>query len=159
MDGLGGQARPNSAVAIEGRRIEWMGPDQARPSGDRVRVIDGRAGTLLPGLINCHVHLVNDGTADLFGQVLSDTVTIAALRGNLNLHLALQSGVTSVRDCGAASNLAVDLARAVEDGLVPGPRVKAAGRVITMTGGHGHFIGREADGPTPSAPRPGRKSR
>jgi imidazolonepropionase-like amidohydrolase len=74
-------------------------------------------------------------------------VTIAALRGYKNLQLTLQSGVTSVRDCGAASGIAIDLARAVEDGMVTGPRIRAAGRVITMTGGHGHFIGREADGP------------
>ena len=70
----------------------------------------------------------------------------AALRGFLNLQLTLQSGVTTVRDCGAANNVAIELSHAVESGLVSGPRVLAAGRVITMTGGHGYFIGREADG-------------
>ena len=101
----------------------------------------------MPGLINCHVHLANDGSPDLFGQAGRDSVTIAALRGYKNLQLTLESGVTSVRDCGAASGIAIDLARAVDEGLVTGPRIRAAGRVITMTGGHGHFIGREADGP------------
>ena len=101
----------------------------------------------MPGLINCHVHLANDGSPDLFGQAARDSVTTAALRGYLNMQVTLESGVTSVRDCGAANGIAIDLARAVDDGLVPGPRIRAAGRVITMTGGHGHFIGREADGP------------
>lgn len=146
VDGQGGSPQKGAAVVVEGRRISWIGPQDAVPTGDSGRRVDGHGGTLLPGLINSHVHLCNDGTADLFGQVQRDTVPIASLRGNLNLHLTLQSGITSVRDCGAANNVAVDLARAVEEGLVPGPRVKAAGRVITMTGGHGHFIGREADG-------------
>lgn len=146
VDGLGGKPVAGSAVVVEGRRISWIGPVDALPTGDTGTIVDGRGGALLPGLINCHVHLCNNGTADLFSQVQRDTITIAALRGNLNLHLTLQSGITSVRDCGAANNIAVDLARAVDDGLVPGPRIKAAGRVITMTGGHGHFIGREADG-------------
>jgi imidazolonepropionase-like amidohydrolase len=61
--------------------------------------------------------------------------------------MALRSGVTTVRDCGAADGIAIALAGAVADGLLPGPRIIAAGRVITMTGGHGYFIGREVDGP------------
>ena len=147
IDGTGAAPVPGCALITEGRRITWTGPQDQLPEGAAAAAIDGAGGTVMPGLINCHVHLANDGSPDLFGQAGRDSVTIAALRGYKNLQLTLQAGVTSVRDCGAASGIAIDLARAVDDGLVPGPRIRAAGRVITMTGGHGHFIGREADGP------------
>jgi imidazolonepropionase-like amidohydrolase len=147
LDGTGAEPADNMALITEGRRITWIGPDQRLPEGADGHAVDGRGGTAMPGLINCHVHLCHDGAPDLFGQAQRDSATTAALRGFLNLKLTLQAGITAVRDCGAANNVAIDLARAVDDGLVTGPRIRAAGRVITMTGGHGHFIGREADGP------------
>lgn len=147
LDGTGATPVPGQALIVEGRRISWIGPEAQLPEGSAGRAVDGQGGTIMPGMINCHVHLTNDGSPDLFGQVERDSVTVSALRGYLNLQATLESGVTSVRDCGAANGIALDLARAVDDGLVQGPRIRAAGRVITMTGGHGHFIGREADGP------------
>jgi imidazolonepropionase-like amidohydrolase len=147
LDGTGAAPVTGQALIVEGRRISWIGPEAQLPEGSDGHAIDGQGGTIMPGMINCHVHLTNDGSPDLFGQVERDSVTVSALRGYLNLQATLESGVTSVRDCGAANGIALDLARAVDDGLVPGPRIRAAGRVITMTGGHGHFIGREADGP------------
>ncbi|HEX4656320.1 MAG TPA: amidohydrolase family protein [Streptosporangiaceae bacterium] len=147
VDGTGGAPVPGQALIVEGRRISWIGPDGQLPEGSADMALDGGGGTIMPGMINCHVHLTYDGSPDLFDQVARDSVTAAALRGYLNLQATLECGITSVRDCGAANDIALDLARAVEDGLVPGPRIRAAGRVITMTGGHGHFIGREADGP------------
>ena len=147
VDGTGAAPVPGQALIVEGRRISWIGPDAQLPEGSAGVALDGRGGTIMPGMINCHVHLTNDGAPDLIAQVTGDSVTTAALRGYLNLQATLESGITSVRDCGAANDIAIDLARAVEDGLIPGPRIRAAGRMITMTGGHGHFIGREADGP------------
>jgi imidazolonepropionase-like amidohydrolase len=147
LDGTGAAPIPGQALIVEGRRISWIGPQAQLPEGSEGHAIDGQGGTIMPGMINCHVHLTNDGSPDLLGQVERDSVTVSALRGYLNLQATLATGVTSVRDCGAANGIAIELARAVDDGLVPGPRIRAAGRVITMTGGHGHFIGREADGP------------
>lgn len=100
----------------------------------------------MPGLINCHVHLSADGNPDLQAQVRNDTVPLATLRGAKSALRGLFAGVTSVRDCGAADDVAIELGKAISQGAIVGPRVKAAGRVITMTGGHGHFIGVEADG-------------
>lgn len=147
IDGLGGDPRHDWAVAVEGERISWIGPSAQAPAFDPRHVIDGRGHSLLPGMINCHVHLCNDGAADLFGQVLNDSVPIATIRSVINARLTLEAGITTVRDCGAASQIAIEIAKAVDRGLIEGPRVRAAGRVVTMTGGHGHFIGREADGP------------
>src|SRR5438309_5002109 len=147
IDGFGGEPMRDAAVVVEGDRIAWVGPSGQAPAiGDGV-VVDGAGFSLLPGMINCHAHLCNDGAADLFAQVLNDTVPIATIRAVLNARLALRAGVTTIRDCGAASQIALEISKAVDGGLIEGPRVRAAGRVVTMTGGHGHFIGREADGP------------
>lgn len=146
LDGTGAPAVPDAAIVVEGGRITWTGPGSSCPV-PADQTIDGRGGFLLPGLVNSHVHLCNDGTADFFAQARDDSPTIATLRGVRSMYETVCSGVTTVRDCGAANGTVVDLARAVRDGLVEGPRIVAAGRVITMTGGHGHFIGREADGP------------
>jgi imidazolonepropionase-like amidohydrolase len=146
VDGTGSDPVPGQAVVVEGRRIAWIGPDGAAPSTAPENVVDGGGRTVLPGLVNCHVHLTADGAPDLFAQVAGDTVPLATLRAAEMARITLMSGVTTVRDCGAADDVVVELAKAIDRGLVPGPRVQAAGRVITMTGGHGHFIGREADG-------------
>src|SRR5689334_5559223 len=146
IDGLGGEPRPGWAVAVEGDRIAWIGPAAQAPAFAPESVVDGGGRSLLPGMINCHVHLCNDGAADLFGQVLNDSIPIATIRSVLNARLTLRAGITTVRDCGAANQIAIEIGKAVDRGLIEGPRVRAAGRVVTMTGGHGHFIGREADG-------------
>ena len=147
VDGTGADPVPGQAVVVEGRRIAWTGPSDSAPSTSPEAVVDGGGRTVLPGLINCHVHLCNDGAPDLFAQVMGDSIPVATLRAARSALETLHSGVTSVRDCGAADEIVVELAKAIDRGMVPGPRIQAAGRVITMTGGHGHFIGREADGP------------
>jgi imidazolonepropionase-like amidohydrolase len=146
IDGTGGEPLRGGAVVVEGERITWVGPATLAPAFEPRSILDGGGCTLLPGLINCHVHLCNDGVADLFQQVRDDSITIATIRGVLNAELALRAGITTVRDCGAANDIVVELAKAIDRGMIAGPTIKAAGRVITMTGGHGHFIGREADG-------------
>jgi imidazolonepropionase-like amidohydrolase len=132
------------AILVDHGVVEWIGPDaEAPPVG---AVIDAAGGTIMPGLINSHVHLANDGAADLGAQVRSDSTATAAYRAAANALITLNAGVTTVKDCGAADNVVIDLGRAIDAGIVPGPRIVAAGRVITMTGGHCYFMGVEADG-------------
>jgi len=147
IDGLGGDPLSVAGVLVEDDHIAWVGPAAHAPAPGDGMVVDGAACFLLPGMINCHAHLCNDGAADLYAQVVNDTVPIATIRAVRNARLALAAGVTTVRDCGAASQIALEISRAVDQGLIEGPRIRAAGRVVTMTGGHGYFIGREADGP------------
>ncbi|WUH99676.1 amidohydrolase family protein [Spirillospora sp. NBC_00431] len=147
IDGHDGRGRPGlAAVVVDGRRIAWAGPAESAPAFPPHAVVDGAGCSLLPGLINSHVHLSADAGPDFARQLESDTLSLATLRSAMMATATLRTGVTSVRDCGAADAVVIELAKAIDDGLIPGPRVKAAGRVITMTGGHGHFIGREADG-------------
>ncbi len=147
FDGTGAALRPRQAVLVEGRRIAWIGPMEQAPDVPAHQTRDGGGATVMPGMINCHVHLCNDGARDLFAQVSGDSITRASLRAADNMTMTLNAGITTVRDCGAADGIVIELAKCEADGLVKGPRIKAAGRVITMTGGHGHMIGRQADGP------------
>jgi imidazolonepropionase-like amidohydrolase len=104
----------------------------------------------MPGLIDVHVHLQFDGDAD-FETEARDLTTpgFAALKAMINAKRNLDAGVTTVRDLGGMGGASIDVATAVAAGLVPGPRILAAGRALTVTGGHGHSIAfsREVDGP------------
>lgn len=144
FDGVDGTVRAGHSILVEKGRIAWVGPDADAPSAPAV--VDAGGRTVMPGLVNGHVHLANDGSADLAAQVRDDSTATAAYRAAANALTTLDAGITTVKDCGAADNVVIDLGRAVEAGVVPGPRIVAAGRVITMTGGHGYFMGVEADG-------------
>ncbi len=144
FDGKSKRGTEDGAVVIEGDRIASVGPVTEVPPG--TEVVDLGDATLLPGLIDAHVHLVWGASAEPHELVARESHALTALRCARNAALHLQAGVTTVRDVGATGGLSVDVARAVELGVLPGPRVVAAGRVIAMTGGHAWFLGREADG-------------
>ena len=86
------------------------------------------------------------GEAQTTSVFVLTTPTQRALACAENARRTLFSGVTAVRDLGSTENLAIDVRDAVAAGTLPGPTVVAAGRAICMTGGHGWFIGRQADG-------------
>ena len=124
--------------------IAGLGEVEA-PEG--AEAVDCTGEYLIPGLIDCHVHISSSGDpAELTpGQRVS--LARRAWRTAEHARATLAGGVTTVRDLGAADRLNIDLGRAVEEGEVKGPRVLAAGMGVTMSGGHGHgFIAREADG-------------
>jgi imidazolonepropionase-like amidohydrolase len=144
----GERVRRRAGVLVEGDRIAWVGAHARAPrEAAKARTVEARDRTVIPGLIDCHVHLGFEGGADFAGEADDLTVALAAIKGTVNLRKHLAAGVTTVRDLGGIGT--VELARAVEDGIVPGPRVIASGQALTITGGHGHNIafGREVDGP------------
>ncbi len=103
---------------------------------------------VLPGLIDCHVHLTFEGGPSEAETQRRLPLPIRAWRAAEHARRTLAAGFTTVRDLGAADQLNIHLANAIESGLITGPRVLAAGLGVTMTGGHGHgWIAREADGP------------
>jgi imidazolonepropionase-like amidohydrolase len=147
LDGTGAQPVADAAVLMEGGRIAYAGPAAGLPTtaaGVEVREFPGA--TLLPGLVDAHVHLVASAGPDLAADIPRSEAerTLAAVR---NARRQLDHGVTLVRDLGAPGAEAVAVARAVEAGEVEGPRVLAAGPAVTMTGGHIPYLGRIADGP------------
>ena len=130
-------------MLVAGERITHVG-DGATVIPTGVRTIE--APCLVPGLINAHVHLEMSGEAQTTSVFVLTTPTQRALACAENARKTVYSGVTTVRDLGSTENLAIDVRDAVAAGRIPGPTVLAAGRAVCMTGGHGWFVGRQADG-------------
>ncbi len=145
IDGKGGAF--HGFVVVEGREIVRVGHGEPRLSTTGYEVVDLGNKCLLPGFFDCHVHLRSDGLADPRAQVLSDTDALCALRSARNARRTIEAGITTIRDCGSTNFVDFSVRRAVEQGLVPGPRMVLSGKIICMTGGHGWNVGQQADGP------------
>ena len=143
--GTGAEPVTERAVVIEGGRISAVVPAGRHPTDATVLHLEGL--TLLPGLINAHVHLCLGGEPDPVKTLTEDSPATTAIKTVLRARQTVEAGVTTVRDLGGRDTIALALRDAVRAGLVPGPRVLAAARGICMTGGHGWRFGREADGP------------
>jgi len=131
-------------VVVKEDEITAVGFDHG---ADEAETVDAEGLYVTPGLVDAHVHLALDGRPDS-STLQHESETALAYRASAHLRDALQAGVTTVRDLGAPSTLAMDARDTVAEGVIEGPRVVPAGANITMTGGHGYHIGDcEADGP------------
>lgn len=108
---------------------------------DDVRVINLRDAYVLPGLIDSHVHLSNEFSPTSRLKALSDSEVDAALEGASNAYKTLLAGFTTVQDVGGPNEAVFSLRDAIRAGKVPGPRIRASGRAITPSGGHGDANG------------------
>ncbi|MEM7444893.1 MAG: amidohydrolase family protein [Pseudomonadota bacterium] len=125
------------AVLVEDNRIAAVGrqADLGQPEGARVH----SAPTLLPGLIDAHVHLAFSGVpgrAAMLAEAMDQSYPEVALRAAERARDSLCHGITSLRDMAGPGGAVIDLARAVECGDLVGPRILACGRGLTVTGGH-----------------------
>lgn len=148
LDGVGGVIE-NGWVLVKQGRIEAVGRGAAGATEGReeAEVVDLEGRTLLPGLIDCHVHLVMDGGPDPMTRVVEAADAESVLRMAANGMKTLRTGVTTVRDLGSKNFIDIHLRNAVEAGLVRGPRMACSGQMVCITGGHGSQIGCVADGP------------
>ncbi|HSG88277.1 MAG TPA: amidohydrolase family protein [Pseudomonadales bacterium] len=131
-------------VLIEGNRITAI-LDGFRDPAAGSRLLDLRDAFVLPGLMDVHVHLLFDLDAGARARRLSDTPTLTAMRGVANARRTLDAGFTTVRDLGGAPESIFAIRDAIAAGLIPGPRVIAAGSALAATGGHGDVDGVRAD--------------
>lgn len=132
-------------VLCRGGRIEALTSHDA--AADGALRLDCSGMFIIPGLIDCHVHITGSGDPAELSAATSVPLATRAWRAARYAEQTLLAGFTTVRDLGAADQLNIHLARAVEEGLLRGPRILAAGMGVTMTGGHGSgFIATEADG-------------
>ena len=146
IDGRG-SSRERMTVLIQDGRIAGVGTDREMsvPRGAETPNIRGM--TVLPGLIDCHVHLCLGAEADVVRTIEHEAPALTTLKASQFARQTLEAGFTTVRDVGCRDHSIFALEHAIADDLLPGPRVVAAGLAICMTGGHARFIGREADGP------------
>lgn len=147
IDGAGAEPMPDAAIAVRDGRIETVvAQNEARP--DAEDLVERVSGTLLPGLIDAHVHLVLDHgpdhaiTRDTIERSTTPQLTIRALH---NAQQCLRAGVTTVRDCGDRDFVTLTVRDAIVKGLVTGPRIIASGPPVTTTAGHTCWMGGVAD--------------
>ena len=145
LDGRGHKLERGTLV-IDGDRILAIGPDQTVRVPKGAQRVDGRGLTILPGLIDCHVHFCLGAEADVVAAVEGESSAVTLLKAAELARRTLRAGFTTVRDVGFRDHAVFALKRAIEAGLTPGPRILTAGLAICMPGGHARFIGREADG-------------
>ena len=144
IDGTGAEPVRGLSVVVEKGVITAVVEDARAPRGNGV---DLAGHTLLPGLINCHVHLCLGAEADPVRPLREEPLGLTAIKALLRARETARAGVTTVRDLGGREYVEIAVRRAIQEGLIDGPRIVAAGRPVCMTGGHGHWLAREADGP------------
>jgi len=131
-------ARGASTVIVDNGRITRIEDGFTAPAG--ATIVDARASTVLPGLIDAHVHLTGDPGTPFWREAI-DPNELAAIVGVKNALLTAQAGFTTVRDLGAPGASSFALRVAIRDEVVPGPRIVASGGALSIVGGHGDVSG------------------
>jgi imidazolonepropionase-like amidohydrolase len=147
-DGTGRPPVRDGAVLVAGDRIVASGEraQMVAQGGPGAVSLEFPDATIMPGLIDAHVHLIWTGDSaqnDVYTKSATDAELL--LTAAKNARTALRAGVTTVRDVGSRGRVALDLRDAIARGDAIGPRIVAAGPPITITGGHMHYLGGEAD--------------
>jgi imidazolonepropionase-like amidohydrolase len=145
IDGTG-RTIERATVLVRGAMITAVGSDQDLSIPRGATKIDGRELTLLPGLIDCHVHLCLGAEPDVVEAIAKESPALTLLKSSQAARQTLEAGFTTVRDVGSRDHSIFTLQRAIDTGLVPGPRIVGAGLAICMIGGHARFIGQEVEG-------------
>jgi imidazolonepropionase-like amidohydrolase len=143
VDGTGSAPRRGVQIYVRDGRIVEVAPSGDVPS--TAHVLDFSNQAAVPGLIDCHVHLSFSAGVDPLADLLAEDDAALLLHAASNARTALAAGITTVRDLGDRSGVVRALRDGIARGIVPGPRIVTAGSPITITGGHCHFLGLEAD--------------
>ncbi|MFL0249351.1 amidohydrolase family protein [Clostridium neuense] len=144
ISGTGNAVIENSGLLLEDNKIKEIGSADKFQLKSDTTIVDLSGKTIMPGMINCHVHITMEPVGDPFAQKQSDATI--AFHAAANAKKYLKAGVTFVKDMGAPNFINIDIRDAVNSGLIEGTRILASGKPLTMTGGHGWQMGRECDG-------------
>ena len=137
--GTGEDVVGGTTVVIENGRI--AGVERGLSAGPKgAEVIDASRHFVMPGMIDSHLHIMGANTNDFLRERFAVPSGLSLLRASRHIETLLAAGVTTVRDCGGLH--ALNLKRAVREGVIPGPRIVAAGYVLTQTFGHAddHYL-------------------
>jgi imidazolonepropionase-like amidohydrolase len=130
IDGTGADPVRNASVIVEGERIVAVGAGIDAPRD--AEVIDAAGMTIMPGMIDCHVHLTSN--ADSLQERMLTPYSLQIAQALKNAELTLDCGFTTVRDAGGTPR---GVKMAIERGMFPGPRLRIAVSALSQTGGHG----------------------
>lgn len=134
IDGKSGSVQTEMTIIVEGNVIAEVQRGYLQPTGED-RVLDLRSKTVMPGLIDMHVHLESETNKDQVLQRFTFNEADVALRSTVYAKRTLLAGFTTVRDLGG-TGVNIALRNAINQGIVVGPRVLTAGKSIATTGGH-----------------------
>jgi len=143
IDGTSTAVRQNVTVLVGGGKVLSVQDGFQAPPG--ARVIDLRTSTVMPGLIDAHTHITGEGTGNAIVRAVTMTPLDDAVRSTLYARRTLEAGFTTIRNVGADGGADIALKRAIEDGIVPGPRMWTARVTLSITGGHGDQGGLRPD--------------
>ncbi len=135
IDGRGGQPIVNPLILVEDGRITSVTAGGEVPAG--AEVIDLGTKTVLPGMIDCHVHIGSNGEAKYETVGIKELIPFRALKAARVAELDLNAGFTTLRDMGESGYIDIAVKQAIEAGMYPGPRLLVSGHGLSMTGGHG----------------------
>ena len=136
IDGTGKKPIDEAVILIKENKITGVGKGIDIPKD--AKVINAEGKTLLPGLIDSHVHICNNGDPSMM-TTLGYRHGMMQLFGYRNGISDIESGFTTIRDMGAAFDYGLSLRDCIRTGVVKGPRILACGNIISMTGGHADF--------------------
>jgi imidazolonepropionase-like amidohydrolase len=148
IDGTGSELVNNPVIVVKGDRIHQVTTDGDGkiPHGEGVKELNLEDQTILPGLIDTHIHLTL-GTYGGYSKIIQESDSVHLMAGVANARAALHAGITTMMDAGARNLVAQSLRLGINIGLVEGPRLFISGRPLTITGGHFYFCNdNEADG-------------
>lgn len=138
-----GYLQKQTVIVKDGRIVSVEAGYKPGPKG--VPVIDLRNAYVLPGLIDSHVHITSETGPDQRIKEFEETTVDQAFDGAGYAYKTLLAGFTTVQDVGGSNDAVFGLRDAIDKGLVPGPRMRAAGQAISVTGGHGDVNGYAPD--------------
>jgi len=150
IDGTGAPAVRDAAIVIDGGVIRWAGPAAAMPAGRRASMetatVNFGPGVAVPGFVDAHVHFTLFADGRSYEEMAAETDVAMAFAAARNALVHLRAGVTTARDNGSRNHLGFALKHAIDQGLIPGPRLLVSGRPVTPRAGHFHWCHGTADG-------------
>ena len=142
-----GEVVERGLLVVDGPIIVFVGPERGWRISKKDSVFDLSGKAILPGLIDCHVHLCMDGSSDSMTSLMKEPIALNSLKAARHARLTLEAGITTVRDMGGRDYVDISLRNAIRGKVVQGPRMLCSGKMVCMTGGYGWQYSQEADGP------------
>lgn len=137
IDGTGGPVVNNAVVVVEGTKIKAVGKEGEVEYSADYEVLDLGGKTVLPGMVEAHVHIGMNGEPAMETIMLKETLPMTTIKASVYAQKDLMAGFTTIRTMGDKGFLDVALKRAIDAGIIDGPRMRVSGQILSITGGHG----------------------